>query len=342
MSHRNLSATIKIPKVLKDKLDNKRIISIYKNFEKSLNIKKNFVVAVSGGPDSLALAFLGKIYSLKNNLSSKFIIIDHRLRPESTKEAIIVKKVLKKMSIHLEILSWKGKKPLKNIQSLARKKRYELLFSKSDKLKMNNILIGHHQEDLYENFFIRILRGSGLKGLISLDKVVKIGKKNLLRPLIHLKKEDLIFISKYVFNFYITDPSNRDKKYQRIRVRQLINELQKDGLDKKKFNKTIENLKYSNKVIDYYVRENLEKNSYFSAKKNQLILNKDFFHNPQEVIFRSFSDVIQMVGKKYYPVRGKKIDKIINDLENGRILKVTIGGCIVEKVNETLIISKEH
>ena len=122
----------------------------------------------------------------------------------------------------------------------------------------------------------------------------------------------------------------------------LINELQKDGLDKKKFNKTIENLKYSNKVIDYYVRENLEKNSYFSAKKNQLILNKDFFHNPQEVIFRSFSDVIQMVGKKYYPVRGKKIDKIINDLENGRILKVTIGGCIVEKVNETLIISKEH
>ena len=60
------------------------------------------------------------------------------------------------------------------------------------------------------------------------------------------------------------------------------------------------------------------------------------------MIFRSFSDVIQMVGKKYYPVRGKKIDKIINDLENGRILKVTIGGCIVEKVNETLIISKEH
>ena len=157
-----------------------------------------------------------------------------------------------------------------------------------------------------------------------------------------MKKEDLIFISKYVFNFYITDPSNQDKKYQRIRVRHLINELQKDGLDKKKFNKTIENLKYSNKVIDYYVRENLEKNSYFSAKKKQLILNQNFFHNPHEVIFRSFSDLIQMVGKKYYPVRGKKIDKILNDLENGRISKVTIGGCIVEKVNETLIISKEH
>ena len=342
MSRRNLSAIIKIPKILREKLNNKRVTSIYKNFEKSLDIKKNFIVAVSGGPDSLALAFLAKVYSIKRNINSKFFIIDHRLRPESTKQAKIVKQVLKKRLINSEILSWKGRKPSKNIQSLARKKRYELLFAKSDKLKIDDILIGHHQDDLYENFFIRILRGSGLKGLISLDKVVKIGKKNLLRPLIFQKKDDLLFISKYVFNFYIQDPSNQDKKYQRVRIRKLINELQKDGLDKKKFNKTIENLKYSNKVVDYYVKKNLEKNTFFSKKKNKLILSKDFFQQPREVIFRSFSDSIQMVGKNNYPVRGKKIDKIINDVENNKISRVTLGGCIVEKVNETLIICKEH
>ena len=92
------------------------------------------------------------------------------LRKESTIEAKKVKKILKKFYIDSKILTWRGKKPLKNIQSLARKKRYEILFHSCKKLKIKNILLGHHQDDLFENFFIRILRGSGLKGLISLNK----------------------------------------------------------------------------------------------------------------------------------------------------------------------------
>ena len=94
MSHKNLNVKIKIPKLLRDKLKNKIISNIYKRFEKSLNIKDNFAVAVSGGPDSLALAFLSKIYSIKRNLSVKFFIVDHKLRPESTKEAKFVSNLL--------------------------------------------------------------------------------------------------------------------------------------------------------------------------------------------------------------------------------------------------------
>ena len=73
MSHKNLSAKIKIPKILKDKLNNKKINQIYKKFENSLNLNESFAVAVSGGPDSLALAFLSKVYSIKKNITSKFI-----------------------------------------------------------------------------------------------------------------------------------------------------------------------------------------------------------------------------------------------------------------------------
>ena len=67
ISLKNLSAKIKIPKFFKNNLNNKRISKIYKNFEKSLNLDENFIVAVSGGPDSLALAFLAKIYALKKS-----------------------------------------------------------------------------------------------------------------------------------------------------------------------------------------------------------------------------------------------------------------------------------
>ena len=109
MSLKNLSVKTKVHKNLRNKLNNKRINLIYKRFKKSLNIKENFAVAVSGGPDSLSLAFLAKIYSLKNKLKLKYFIVDHKLRKESTDEAIKVKRILKKFSINLEILTWKGK-----------------------------------------------------------------------------------------------------------------------------------------------------------------------------------------------------------------------------------------
>ena len=98
----------------------KSLLSTYLNFkiflDKNLKSKK-FVIGVSGGPDSLALAFLAKIYSIKKSLTSKFLIVDHKLRPESTKEARTVKKILGKNYINAEILTWKGNKPIKNIQS---------------------------------------------------------------------------------------------------------------------------------------------------------------------------------------------------------------------------------
>ena len=342
MSLKNLSVKTKVHKNLRNKLNNKRINLIYKRFEKSLNIKENFAVAVSGGPDSLSLAFLAKLYSLTNKLKIKYFIVDHRLRKESTDEAIKVKKILKKFSINLEILTWRGKKPLKNIQALSRKKRYDLLFLECDKYKLNNILLGHHQNDLFENFFIRILRGSGLKGLISLNKKTMINNKNLFRPLLDQKKEDLIFLSKNIFNFYVKDPTNDNEKYQRIKVRKLIEELQKNGLDKRKFFKTIENLKSSNSVVDYYAKENLKKNAFFSEKDKKLILNKNFFVQPYEVIFRCLSDSIKLVGQNYYPTRGKKLENIIKVMENDEPFKVTLGGCIIEKVNHSIIITKEH
>ncbi len=342
MSPKNSSAKIKIHKLFRDKLKNKRINRIYKTFEKSLKINSSFIVAVSGGPDSMALAFLAKLYSIKKKINSKFFIVDHKLRKESTLEASFTKRTLRKIFINSDILTWKGTKPSTNIQALARKKRYELLVSKCNQLNINNILLGHHQDDLLENFFIRLLRGSGLKGLVSLEKENKLDNINLLRPLLDQKKEDLIFLVKNIFNFYVKDPSNEDTKYQRIRIRRLIEKFEKDGLDKKKLAKTIKNLKYSNRVINFYVDKNLKKNTSYLKTKNKLLLNENFFQQPQEVIFRSFSDSIKLIGKKYYSVRGKKLDKVIKDIESKAILRVTLGGCIIQKVNQTVIISKEY
>ena len=341
MSLKNSNASNKIHRLLLNKLKDKRALQIYQKFENYLNINKSFIVAVSGGPDSLALSFLAKIYSIKKKLNVEYFIIDHKLRKNSTTEARQVKKKLKKFSINLNILTWHGKKPKKNIQSIAREKRYSLLTDQAKKLNINDILLGHHLDDLFENFFIRILRGSGLNGLVSLDKKTQKNQVNLIRPLIDFDKKDLIYISNYIFDSYVNDPSNEDDKFKRVRIRNFLKQLGAEGLDRNKFLLTIKNLKSANETIKFYTKENLDNNVTFFKKKKYVILKNSFFFNSSEVVFRSFSEVIKIVGKKYHPVRGKKIVNITQLINDKPSFKVTLGGCVIKKINETVIVSKE-
>ena len=341
MSPKNLNVSNKTHRILLNKLKDKKTLQIYKKFEKNLNIKENFIVAVSGGSDSQALSYLAKIYSIKKLLNVKYFIVDHKLRKNSTLEANFVKKNLKKFSINLNILTWHGTKPKNNIQSTARKKRYNLLVNQAKKFKIKNILLGHHLDDLFENFFIRILRGSGLNGLVSLDQKTQYEKINLIRPLINFDKKDLIYISNRIFGSYVEDPSNKDDKFKRVKIRNFLKKLEMEGLDRNKFFLTIKNLKFANETIKFYNKKNLEENTFFFKDKKVVLLKKEFFYQSQEVVFRSFSEIIKFIGKKYYPTRGKKIDKIIQLIKSNSSIKITLGGCIVKKVNETVIISKE-
>jgi len=344
MSQKSLSVKNKIHKKILSNLNNKEISRIFKEFKNSLNIKNDFAVAVSGGADSLTLAFLSKCYALKNNIKVKCFVVDHKLRKESTAEAKLVIKTLKKIDVNGKILTWTGKKPSKNIQSISRDKRYSLLVKECKKDNIKQILIGHHLDDLFENFLIRILRGSGLNGLISLNKktIYKDGDTEILRPLLNLEKKDLTYLSKKIFNFFIKDPSNNNENYKRIRIRNLLNFLEDEGLDKKKFLLTINNLKDSDKSIKFYLAKNIRENTTYSIKKNTFILNQNFFDQSHEVIFRSLTKVIQILGKKYYPVRGKSINMLIKGINARSFSKVTLGGCFIDRVNETILISKEN
>ena len=331
-------------KVIFSQLNQKKISKVYNEFSSSLKVKEDLAVAVSGGPDSLALAYLTKCYSLKHNIKVKYYIVNHKLRKESSLEAKTVKKVLKKIDIQCTILNWNGKKPSTNIQATARDKRYSLLANECKKNNIKYLLLGHHLNDVFENFLIRIVRGSGLKGLISFDKNTKYKNQNLniLRPLLDIQKKDLLHISKELFNFFVSDPSNFNEDYKRTRIRNLLYSLEKEGLDTEKLKLTINNLKDSDTSIKFYVDRNLKQNSIFLNKKNIYVLNQNFFDQSHEIIFRSLTRIIQKLGKKYYPVRGKSINELIEGINIKSFSKVTLGGCFIDRVNETILISKEN
>ena len=86
----------------------------------------------------------------------------------------------------------------------------------------------------------------------------------------------------------------------------------------------------------------MKDNSTILNSKKSVILNKNFFYQREEIVFRSVTKVLQIVGKNYYPSRGKKVDKIIEKIRKENSFKITLGNCILKKVNNSIIVSKEH
>ncbi len=322
-----------------------KISNFYQKFKSiiSKNIdKKNFAIAISGGADSLCLAYFSKIYSSEFKNKIHALIVDHRLRKESSKEATNVQNLLKKRKIPSKILSWKGKVPSKNIQKNARDIRYSLISNYCIKKNIKYLVTAHHADDQIENFFIRLFRGSGLTGLSSMSVDSKLNNNlKIIRPFLNFKKADLKYVTLNYFKTYIKDPSNSNEKFLRVRIRKYKKNMEKEGLNSRKIIKTINNLLSANQAINFYKNKALYKHTSFLSKNKCLINKKIFSDEASEIIFKSFSDILSLVSGTYYPPRSKKVLSLINRIKSNNFTKSTLGGCIVEKKNNFILITKE-
>ena len=323
--------------------DFKDLSNIFINFKNKLNNlnKKSYVVAVSGGPDSLALVALTQAYSHEKKTKFHYVLVDHNIRTNSKTEAKKVKNLLKINKINLNIIL-NRKKITKNIQSEARNIRYEILIKYCKNKKITTLLTGHNLEDQVETFFIRLSRGSGLKGLSSMSSLSKINSKiNLYRPLLDVKKSFLIKISKNIFGKYIKDPSNKNLKYLRSRVRNLKKPLENSGIEYDQIIKSINNLALSKETLNEYLDEIL-KNT-IRKKGKEIVLNfKKFKKYNMEIKIALINESIKRLRKNYYSLRSKKVENLINNLEKRNFKKSTLGGCIfiIKKDNLCLMIEK--
>jgi tRNA(Ile)-lysidine synthase len=328
---------------LKDLIINCNSPLIYSNFKTQLKIfiKKNaFLVAVSGGPDSLALSALSQIYNKENKNKVSYVLVDHGIRKNSAKESLVVKNLLRKKGINLIIL--KNKKKIdRNIQSHARIIRYELLLNYCKKKKIKFIMTGHHRDDQIETFLIRLSRGSGVQGLSSMSKISKLNNNiKLFRPLLDEKKEDLIFLAKNYFDKIVKDSSNTNQKYLRTKIRNLIKQFEKNGIKPDRIINSINNLAATRDTLNSYIQK-IEKKCSIKKKKT-IVINLNFFLlENKDIQFKIFSNNIKYISKYYYPPRAKKVLNLLSRVKAKKDLKATLGGCIIIKRQNNLIISKE-
>jgi len=321
----------------------KKIKEVYSKLKLVLSRhKKNspFVIAVSGGPDSMALTALSYVLMREKNYKIFFVLVDHGIRSNSHKEALQVKKLLKINNIDLKILRNK-KKIVSNIQKNARDIRYSLLIKYCKKNKAQSLLTAHHQDDQIETFLIRLSRGSGVEGLSSMSETTKLKHGvNLIRPFLEFEKIQLNYISNKVFGKTFKDPSNKNKNFLRTNIRDLKKILQNKGLNFEKIIRSIKNISSSKEAINFYVAKSIKK--FVKFRKKETILNlKQFRKEPKEIRFRIINNIVKKRTNSYYPPRSEKVLNLINNFQTNNLKKCTLGGCIFERKRSFLYVSKE-
>jgi tRNA(Ile)-lysidine synthase len=193
---------------------------------------KALLIAVSGGPDSTALLLMASEWAKRRGKTRiEAATVDHGLRPESADEARAVGEICARLGVSHRVLHWKGAKPATRLQERAREARYRLLVDHAKALGADAVMTAHHADDQAETVLFRLLRGSGLAGLRGMDVMTARDGMTIARPLISLKKRDLIAFANARAAPFIDDPSNSDPRFARTRLRALLARLDEEGLN---------------------------------------------------------------------------------------------------------------
>ncbi|QYE36061.1 tRNA lysidine(34) synthetase TilS [Polymorphobacter sp. PAMC 29334] len=177
-------------------------------------------VAVSGGPDSLALMLLAH-RAFGSRL--RVLTVDHGLRPESAGEAAMVATYAASLGILHTTLRWDEPRPGSNLQAAARASRYRLMTDHCLAHGIGWLATAHHQGDHAETLLLRLARGSGSSGLagIRARRPLSPGVA-LLRPLLGATKTDLADVVAAAGWVAVDDPSNQSPRYDRTQARAVL------------------------------------------------------------------------------------------------------------------------
>ena len=165
-------------------------------------------------------------------------------------------------------------------------------------------------------------------------------KVKLFRPLLDVKKSFLIKISKNIFGTYIKDPSNKDLKFLRTKVRNLKIPLEKSGIKYEQIFRSIQNLTFSRNTLENYLNTIFEK--IIKKKNNEISINyKKYDELSDDIKFALINRSIKLLKKNYYDLRSKKVVNLIESLKKKDFKKSTLGGCFFFKKDKNLCLKIE-
>jgi tRNA(Ile)-lysidine synthase len=297
-------------------------------------------VAVSGGPDSLALALLADRWARERGGYVCALTVDHRLRAESGAEARTVQAWLSAREIRHEILAWTGEKPKTGIQEAARTARYRLLAGWCHEHGCLNLLTAHHGDDQIETHLIRRRAHSGPGGLAGMSAIRELAGCRLLRPLLGVARARLQTFLEIERQPFLTDPSNRDPAFERSRLRG------SDGTRSAAINMphmaaAIRELGGLRAAREREVNIALARLVHLHPAGFAVLDPAILGSVSRAVVEPALSALVSTIGGLLYPCRRERIARLCDVLGDGQRRGYTLGGCRFVRWRGRVLVMRE-
>jgi tRNA(Ile)-lysidine synthase len=322
------------------------------------------VLAVSGGPDSIALMWLATRWrhALLRGPRLVAVTVDHGLRAEAAREARDVKRLARALELEHRTMRWSGVKPGSGLPAAARAARYRLLAKAARESGATHILTAHTRDDQAETLLMRMFRGSGIAGLAAMARETEREGVRLARPFLNVSKSQLVATLKKAKLAFADDPTNRDLNFTRPRIRAVMPMLAAEGGDARNLARLASRLGRANGAIEILVdgadrylalrdrqAASLQGKTVSSAETpgGKTFDAQAFAALPEEIRLRLLLRAIDRFGHEGPPELGKveallsALDRALTKSTRGRRgrLKQTLAGALISLTGERISIA---
>jgi tRNA(Ile)-lysidine synthase len=296
---------------------------------------KGLLLAVSGGPDSTALLIMAARWAGAGDCPPIDVAtVDHGLRPEAAAEAQAVADHARRRGLKHHLIAWPGAKPISRLQERAREARYRLLAECAAAIGADHVVTAHHADDQAETILFRLLRGSGVGGLRGMEPLALRDAVAVARPLLQLRKSDLVAYCQDAREAFVEDPANRDPRFARTRLRRLAAMLADEGLGPDEIGRLGRRA------------ARMEETAHRAAAAASARLNgwsrgdpglaRAFLEEPEEVRLRLLREAVgEAGGRDLAAIRLSQLEMLnealLRSAEQGEAFQATLGGAMVRR-----------
>ena len=294
---------------------------------------KGLLLAVSGGPDSTALLLMAARWAQQPRRPSvAAATVDHAMREGSRAEAEAVGALARRLGVAHHLIEWRGLKPRSRIQERAREARYRLLGACAEQVGADVVVTAHHADDQAETVIFRLLRGSGIAGLRGMEDAAAHGRLTLARPLLGLRKAELVAYCEARGEPFAHDPSNDDPRFARTHLRRLTGLLAAEGLGVDEIARLSRRAARMEEAVAMQARAAAERLGWASAAPTRDA--SALLDEPSEIVQRLLAaEIARVGGKPPRQIRLEAVEALAQALRRARAqnkaLRANVGGVSV-------------
>lgn len=296
-------------------------------------------VAVSGGSDSLAATLLTAQWAHDRGGRVVGLTVDHRLRANSTAEAVLVGRWLANHGIDHHILAWLGDKPCADIQAQARAARYRLIEEWCRNAGILHVVLAHHLDDQAETVLLRLARGSGVEGLAGMAAIRHGAHLRWLRPCLGLPKARLQATLGQWDQDWVEDPSNDDPRHARVRWRRLMPVLEHEGLGPARLENTAATLALARDSLEDALAQAMVRHVRLDPGLYGWVDAGWWRHWGDDLALRLLARLLRTFGGEAVSPRLERTRALLNRLRQGH--GGTLSGCRVAVDGDRVLFCRE-